>query len=158
DTGKGTLTKEQEQVTKDTRQLAEIIRKRYGDKTAPGKRVDRAAEHERRAGKQLEGDKPSDAESEIGKAIDDLEEAGRLFREQHDHCQHEHRDLLREKLLGHLRQMLAVQSEVRDATVKLDQEAESANLSRADQQRALKLADQEGTVHQEAKDMVQLLL
>jgi hypothetical protein len=157
DAGKGELAKEQEGVTKDTRRLAEIIRKRYKDDAPPTKHVDHAVDHEQNASKQLGDGKPGDASHELDKAIEDLENARRFFRDQHDHAHHAHRDLLREKLLAYLGRMLTLQTEVRAATVKLDMEAAGEKLTRPQQQQALKLSDQEAKVHDEAKGLLNLL-
>src|SRR5262249_23622208 len=94
---------------------------------------------------------------DLDKAIKDLEDARRDFRDRHHHAHHEHRNLLLDKLVAHLGRLRTEQTEVHDLTVKLDKETAGEKPTRTHRQQALRLADQQGKVRTEADELLELL-
>jgi hypothetical protein len=131
-----------------------------GKETPGQKQVEEAHRHQRGAEENLRKEKRDDASKEQDKAIQKLEEARRRLEEILRQLREEEQQRLLAALQARCEQMLVLQLQVYDGTVRVDRAvAQNADKrpSRAEEQRALQLSDREQDIVRLANKAIELL-
>jgi hypothetical protein len=127
----------------------------------PGRQqVQKAVKNQKQAEGNLDKDKKKDASKDQDEAIKNLEEARKRLEEILRQLREEETERLLAALQARCERMLAMQIEIYDGTVRVDQaiaQNPDKKASRNEEQRALQLSDREQEVVREANKAIQLL-
>jgi hypothetical protein len=163
--GKGKESKGQDKQGKDGSKSSPNGQPQSGDqqsgKDTPGrKQVEEAHGHQRRAQDNLRQEKREDASKDQDKAIQKLEEARRRLEEILRQLREEEQQRLLAALQARCEQMLVLQLQVYDGTVRVDRavvQNPDKRPTRAEEQRSLQLADREQDIVRLANKAIELL-
>lgn len=128
---------------------------------SPGqKQVEEANNLQKQAEDKIQQDDRADASKKQDKAVDKLEQARKQLEEILRQMREEEQERVLARLQQRVERMLQVQTEVYEATVRVDRamaDNPDRKPTRANEQRALQLADREDEIVKEANAAIQIL-
>src|SRR5262249_26233148 len=134
---------------------------KQSNQDTPGKQqVQKAVKNQKQAEGDLDKDKKKDASKNQDEAIKNLEEARKRLEEILRQLREEETERLLAALQARCERMLAMQIEIYDGTVRVEQaiaQNPDKKAGRNEEQRALQLSDREQEVVREANKAIQLL-